>query len=217
MKKVFLCVTTLFFCGFLQAQNVEVHINSSQANASSSDCGYKIAGVCSSEDVGGVETNISSYQINFKNYNDFAVNVVYEINGDKIGSLVLKANENKNVAVSYSQSGKPSVKLIVRKNASVSDDKITLMGYLYVFPEDLGHFYAYPAAAVNAINKRGTYGINTWRLPTHDELKILDQNAQKINLGHYWDYASQYDLEKGKFELDPWRKGKKVRLVATEE
>ena len=57
-----------------------------------------------------------------------------------------------------------------------------LNGYLRVFPEDLGEFNEYPKTAIANINKNKAYGINTWRIPDEEEVRMLIQNAEKIGL-----------------------------------
>ena len=60
---------------------------------------------------------------------------------------------------------------------------ILLLGYLWVYPEDLGNFAQIPIGVVNAINAQKQYGRNNWRIPTSDELVVLEANADKIGLG----------------------------------
>lgn len=94
-----------------------------------------------------------------------------------------------------------------------------LYGYLYVYPEELGEFDTYPSQIINSINSSRSYGISGWRLPTYDEIKILNNNAEKTGFfplslngmrGYgYW-YMGKYGPEKD----GPWS-AQKIRLVYT--
>lgn len=83
MKKVLL-LTTMFFVGmftYCYGQDVRVNINN-QDYSSNNDCEYKINGICSSEDIGGVDVEFSDgvdgrgYYVVFTNYNSFPVTVL---------------------------------------------------------------------------------------------------------------------------------------------
>lgn len=63
------------------------------------------------------------------------------------------------------------------------DKPLLLLGYLWVYPEDLGNFSRVPSGVINSINAQRPYGRNTWRIPTPDELAILEANAEKVGLG----------------------------------
>lgn len=60
---------------------------------------------------------------------------------------------------------------------------IQLLGYLWVYPEDLGDFKQIPVGVINSINSQSPYGMNSWRIPTPDELSVLEANADKVGLG----------------------------------
>lgn len=60
---------------------------------------------------------------------------------------------------------------------------VLLLGYLWVYPEDLGNFAQIPRGVVNSINAQRQYGRNNWRIPTPDELVVLEANAEKVGLG----------------------------------
>ena len=86
---------------------------------------------------------------------------------------------------------------------------ITLYDYLYVYPEDLGKFSTEPKSFITAINKQNTYGFNDWRLPTKEELDLL--NSNKRNLGMF--YSAEYAYN------GSWNNSAQsysVRLVRTE-
>lgn len=72
------------------------------------------------------------------------------------------------------------VPVYIKKQPSAPTKPICLYGYLWVYPEDLGRFKTYPADVIAAINKSGAFGRNNWRLPTLDELRVLQQNVDKL-------------------------------------
>lgn len=60
---------------------------------------------------------------------------------------------------------------------------IKLLGYLWVYPEDLGSFKQMPIEVIQAVNAQNPYDRNNWRIPTPDELAVLEANADKVGLG----------------------------------
>lgn len=60
---------------------------------------------------------------------------------------------------------------------------VLLLGYLWVYPEDLGNFKQVPVNVIKAINNQKPYGHNNWRIPTPDELAVMEANADIIGLG----------------------------------
>lgn len=63
------------------------------------------------------------------------------------------------------------------------DKPVLLLGYLWVYPEDLGNFKQIPVSVINSVNAQNPYGRNSWRIPTPDELAVLEANADRIGLG----------------------------------
>ncbi len=63
------------------------------------------------------------------------------------------------------------------------EEPVQLLGYLWVYPEDLGDFKQVPKSVIENINARTPYGRNDWRIPTPDELAVLEANAEAIGLG----------------------------------
>ena len=59
---------------------------------------------------------------------------------------------------------------------------VKLLGYLWVYPEDIGDFKQVPVDVINSVNSQSPYGRNNWRIPTPDELSILIANADQIGL-----------------------------------
>lgn len=60
---------------------------------------------------------------------------------------------------------------------------VLLLGYLWVYPEDLGNFARIPAGVISSINAQNPFGHSNWRIPTPDELALLEANAENIGLG----------------------------------
>lgn len=62
---------------------------------------------------------------------------------------------------------------------------VLLLGYLCVFPEDIGDYQSHPTEIINAVNRQNLYGRNTWRIPTHDELMLMEANADQLGMGDH--------------------------------
>lgn len=69
------------------------------------------------------------------------------------------------------------------RKARKLEKPILLLGYLWVYPEDLGNFKQVPVGVINSINAQKPYGHNNWRIPSPDELVVMEANAEKIGLG----------------------------------
>lgn len=63
------------------------------------------------------------------------------------------------------------------------DKPVMLLGYLWVYPEDLGNFKQVPESVIRALNAQNPYGHNNWRIPSPDELAVMEANAERIGLG----------------------------------
>jgi hypothetical protein len=74
---------------------------------------------------------------------------------------------------------KPQPKRVAKKLSA----PIQLLGYLWVYPEDLGDFKQPPLGVIGSINAQNSYGRDNWRIPTPDELALLENNAAKVGLG----------------------------------
>ena len=113
--------------------------------------------------------------------------------------------------------------------------KITiLMGWLYVYPENIGTFRNAPIGVIEGINNQNMYGYSDWRLPTKEELDVIGSNASKFsnlpvnkyylgyNSSSYLPYVT-YNLKKRKIvEKDgklgsQFKRDVEVRLVRTED
>lgn len=122
-------VFTLISCVNIlcSAQNiVQITQSSGNTTTSSKECGYKINGICSSEDIGGVSLEeISRRALDegvfsngvttayLKNYNNFAVTVLMELNFDtsskvrnyidvdEVYQVVIQSGETKGVTLRH--------------------------------------------------------------------------------------------------------------------
>ena len=52
-------------------------------------------------------------------------------------------------------------------------DVVVLYDYLRLYPEDLGEFREKPSTLIKKINEEETYGYDSWRLPTEEEMDII--------------------------------------------
>ena len=69
------------------------------------------------------------------------------------------------------------------RKARKLEKPLLLLGYLWVYPEDLGNFKQVPIGVINSINAQTPFGHNNWRIPTPDELVVMEANAERIGLG----------------------------------
>lgn len=60
---------------------------------------------------------------------------------------------------------------------------ITLNGYLVVYNEDLGYFNQHPQNVIEQLNTQKKFGRDNWRIPTPEELSIMESNASTLGLG----------------------------------
>lgn len=60
---------------------------------------------------------------------------------------------------------------------------IHLLGRLWVYPEDMGTYRMHPDGVIESLNAQNPYGRNNWRIPTPDELALLEANADQVGLG----------------------------------
>lgn len=81
-----------------------------------------------------------------------------------------------------------------------------LYDYLYVFPEDLGVFSTRPTNIIDITNRNNSYGFSDWRLPTDEEVQIMEANATMLHLDNARSYAS---------DRTNWGASYNVRLVRT--
>lgn len=60
---------------------------------------------------------------------------------------------------------------------------ICLQNFLWVYPEDLGTFIYGPKSIIAQINAQGQYGRNNWRVPSSEELRLMENYANECGLG----------------------------------
>lgn len=134
MKKVtkfFMAALLLGLCSLGYSQDVKVNINNQDATTKD-DCPYRISGICATEDIGGVDVDLShSSMMGLTNYNSFPVNVLWQIeytgnysycdnyyNRIKTGNVVIGATGVKVIQLDSDCRNAWSLKgLIVRKLA----------------------------------------------------------------------------------------------------
>ena len=119
MKKLLIAALFSIFITCCYGQDVKVNINNNDATATD-DCAYRINGICSSEDIGGVDLEFvqirrndadeksSEYSkfdayANLTNYNSSPVSVIFKVKGlysddkEKTFTMVLGVNGVKSV------------------------------------------------------------------------------------------------------------------------
>lgn len=135
MKKIFLLFALVGMNVLAYSQDVKVNINNQDGTAKD-DCPYRINGICATEDIGGVEVEFiqeETYQYHWDyfivltNYNNFPVNVLWQIefnykdysaNGTiKTGNVVIGIEGQKKIKLPHYYEGWSVKGLIVRKLA----------------------------------------------------------------------------------------------------
>jgi hypothetical protein len=115
MKKIFVILLAMVGLGFsAYSQNVVIQTNEAAKSQTKDDCAYRISGICTTEDIGGVEVSpirvtedgYSGTCVNFTNYNSFTVTVIYELKAKSseyrfVGSIVLRADQSKSIRELY--------------------------------------------------------------------------------------------------------------------
>lgn len=127
------------------------------------------------------------------------------------GEIVSAAGVTKTASKTY-RDLMPTLADDLTKKLVTSNDGdgvvIKLLGFLYVFPEDLGSFGEYPRMLVYKLNENKTYGHDNWRLPTKAELGLLIENGAKLNISDRNNYWYNYGGDE--------HGSGKVRLVCTD-
>jgi hypothetical protein len=124
MKKIFVMLFVLGLMTLANAQNI-IQITNNGSQNTTTDCGFKINGICSSEDIGGVSLeNISRQDLGggpfsngitrayLKNYNNFTVTVLIQLAFDsysqggstyveEVYQVVIPSNETKTVQLNH--------------------------------------------------------------------------------------------------------------------
>lgn len=81
----------------------------------------------------------------------------------------------------------------------------TILGYLQVYPEDLGSFNGCPNSVITAINRQKLNDYGDWRLPTNEELSLMATQKDKLGIGSISGYMSKENANSGGMKI--------VRLV----
>lgn len=84
---------------------------------------------------------------------------------------------------------------------------VVLHGYLKLYPEDLGEFHGKPYDLIRNINDEISYGYDSWRLPTEEELEIIRSKGYLSGLK----YMTQSD-PRGVLLLVTTKEPKKERI-----
>lgn len=60
---------------------------------------------------------------------------------------------------------------------------VLLNGYLWVYNEDLRYFNQHLEGIISRPNAQRRLGKDYWRIPTPDELCMMEDNADKLGMG----------------------------------
>lgn len=139
MKKLLIAALFGIFVTCCYGQDVKVNINNNDATATD-DCAYRINGICSSEDIGGVDLEFvqerrsdcvevysnrnSSHHdayANLTNYNSFPVTVIF-----KVKDIYVQNGTEKTFTVVLGVDGVKKVPIFERRMAS----EVTLEGMI---------------------------------------------------------------------------------------
>lgn len=91
----------------------------------------------------------------------------------------------QNIIIQQNNQQTPSEKVVIKEKQvpvyikeqpAELTQPVLIYGYLHVYPVDLGEFQVqdYPYQVIQNINKVNAYGRNSWRLPTKEELSIME-------------------------------------------
>ena len=81
--------------------------------------------------------------------------------------MPLQAQNNKNTAAKKDSVENKGPKIYRRYGV------VTLVGYLKIFPHELGVFDYEPTEVISRTNSGEQYGYDTWRIPTNEEITII--------------------------------------------
>lgn len=79
------------------------------------------------------------------------------------------------------------VPVYVKEESTELTQPVLIHGYLYVYPVDLGNFKVkdFPYDVIRNINRVKAFGRDTWRLPTEEELRVMENESKKLHLHRY--------------------------------
>lgn len=69
------------------------------------------------------------------------------------------------------------------KTARKMSAPILLNGFLLVYNEDLGYFNQHPDGVISQLNAQRRFGRDNWRIPTPDELSMMEDNSDRLGMG----------------------------------
>lgn len=85
----------------------------------------------------------------------------------------------------------------------------TILGYLQVYPEDLGSFNGCPNSVIAAINRQKLNSFGDWRLPTNEELSLMATSKEMLGMGSISSYMCKENANSGGMKI--------VRLVRSDD
>lgn len=155
---------------------------------------YIISDVKTASD-GSSKINVGEYDVDLR---------LVSVTGEYLSSAAVRA-AGKTERETMDMAAREIVKNL---DPSVKGNKTVqvLYDYLYVFPEDLGAFSTEPSNIIDITNRNNSYGYSDWRLPTNEEVQIMEANATMLRLDNSREYASDRSY---------WNKSYNVRLVRT--
>ena len=155
---------------------------------------YIISDVKTASD-GSSKINVGEYDVDLR---------LVSVTGEYLSSAAVRA-AGKTERETMDMAAREIVKNL---DPSVKGNKTVqvLYDYLYVFPEDLGAFSTEPSNIIDITNRNNSYGYSDWRLPTSEEVQIMEANATMLRLDNSREYASDRSY---------WNKSYNVRLVRT--
>jgi hypothetical protein len=77
----------------------------------------------------------------------------------------------------------------------------TILGYLQVYPEDLGTFNSEPTTVIAAVNRQKLNDYGDWRLPTNEELSLMATAKEKLGMGSISSYMSRENANSGGMKI----------------
>ncbi|MBR2863017.1 MAG: hypothetical protein IKB97_05610 [Bacteroidaceae bacterium] len=118
--------------------------------------------------------------------NRFFLLIIFAILPFAISAQVINQNQ-QNVNINLPVIEKPVYieryrTVYVERKPKELTEPVVLLGYLTVFPRDLGYYNSHPNQIISNINNQKLYGKNTWRLPTKEELIVMESYANTIGL-----------------------------------
>lgn len=116
---------------------------------------------------------------------------------ERLASQIAIVSGPTNGTSGYSQTGK-----------SPSGKVETILGYLQIYPEDLGSFNGEPTSVIAAVNRQRLYDFGDWRLPTNEELSLMATAKDKLGMGSVSGYMDKENANSGGMKI--------VRLVRSD-